>query len=200
MQRQNQSRRSPATLALCLLTTLLLMTVGCTEEEKYRVLSRFFDGVPPPGAAAAAAAAAAEQAAAAEGEGEGKRKPVKKQTYWYHKPARDDCANCHERRGGPLVKTVADGLCQNCHDLPGEDLRYVHGPVAANGCLQCHSPHESNQPALLLQAPEALCVGCHPATQLSPDPHQPSDLVPDTSLCTLCHNPHGGDNRMFLRR
>lgn len=90
-----------------------------------------------------------------------------------HAPAREDCANCHTPHGGDdpslLVEKDAMALCQRCH----EDATKTHfHPMGDNTkdeknrgmivCTSCHSPHNSEQKALLLGDPgRGLCVRCH---------------------------------------
>lgn len=82
-------------------------------------------------------------------------------------------------------------LCWMCHgdlSLKMSDP-YVHQPFAALRCINCHNPHASNEPRLLVQAPDALCGTCHQmSAELSrKQAHSP---VKD-GWCTNCHDPHG---------
>lgn len=95
-----------------------------------------------------------------------------------HPPAAEDCANCHTPHGGDnkylLSEADVMALCQSCHD--NVTKTHFHpmggktkdpnreGPVI---CTSCHSPHNSDNPALLLGEPNReLCMRCHdPSTQ-----------------------------------
>ncbi len=90
-----------------------------------------------------------------------------------HAPAKEDCANCHTPHGGDdaslLVEKDVMALCMRCHeDAPkthfhpmGDKIRDEknRGMIV---CTSCHSPHNSEQKALLLGDPtRGLCVRCH---------------------------------------
>ena len=76
------------------------------------------------------------------------------------------CETCHatpHARKKPelsLVKPVPE-LCFSCHDPAGFRKAVVHSPVASGGCTLCHSPHASENPALLAQPLPYLCEQCH---------------------------------------
>jgi len=84
------------------------------------------------------------------------------------------CPTCHtgiDARTVPHKKTnkIARGLsgeqpdlCYGCHDKAMFSKKTVHPPVAGGMCLSCHSPHSSDQMALLLKAPLEVCLECHP--------------------------------------
>jgi predicted CXXCH cytochrome family protein len=178
------------------LTTALVGALSCTAEKRYRTLSFFFDGVPPPGAheetkpgaktpKAASAPGGASTAAAFTGS--------------EHEPARNEkgCANCHNRDSSfALLKPRAE-LCVTCHADKTRQYPVMHGPVAVGACAECHDPHRSSLPHLLRTPSPKLCFQCHdptPAGAKPPRCARPSD----DARCTDCHNPHGGEGRFFL--
>jgi predicted CXXCH cytochrome family protein len=88
----------------------------------------------------------------------------------------------------------------------------VHGAIARWGCTACHDPHASANEKLLLRAPNALCLRCHPRitgehvfVAFDGRPH-PLEGKPDPSRpgkplsCLSCHSPHASDGqRLFWR-
>jgi predicted CXXCH cytochrome family protein len=100
-----------------------------------------------------------------------------------HPPAAEDCANCHTPHGGNNKQLLSEPdimtLCQQCHDNitkthfhpmgTGTKDPNREGPVV---CTGCHSPHNSDNAALLLGEPNrGLCVRCHdPSTQHKDQP------------------------------
>ncbi len=187
--------RMPAMLAASLATAVAL--AACSQTTKFHVLSFFFDGVPPPGVRSEAeqASEAGTKGGASAGAPE---KPAETSSkYFTHTAyAQHRCGSCHNKQTGNLFRRPEEGLCQTCHTDPPGRARFVHGPVAVNACLFCHHPHVAPFPGVtLLDVPE-LCVQCHDPADLALGAHHD---VPNRSRCTECHNPHGGDNRFFLK-
>jgi predicted CXXCH cytochrome family protein len=113
------------------------------------------------------------------------------------------CAACHSSgrgvAGQMLVKSVAEGLCLNCHPAVAREVPYPHAPVLANACLECHEPHESNGPGLLLRATGNVCHRCHPPIDLSTGPYHFEAATATDSACITCHLPHGGPQAYMLK-
>jgi predicted CXXCH cytochrome family protein len=165
---------------------------ACSTTARYRVLNFFFDGVPPPGAASTQAAPDATEL-----QGpipKAARAPV---IIYAHPPDRENrCGSCHDRTWGQMFRSIEDGLCATCHaDIPGQ-ARYVHGPVAVNDCLFCHHHHGTTRPKMLLDDAATLCLSCHDRDDLGEGPHH----EPTDASCVSCHDPHGGQDRFFLKR
>jgi len=185
-------------------TLLFVVALGsaCAETDRHRVLTFFFEGVPTPG----------QEQAADQVEG-----PVEPETLtlaerlalanrrrefitYMHEPfAKHECVECHNMYDGGKVKKLAGGLCISCHEELLKEKVHVHGPVAVGACLQCHHHHQSKLEFLLLDEPETLCLGCHLQSSLEDDEyHDQIGVSPDG--CLECHDPHGGDNNLFLKR
>ena len=125
-----------------------------------------------------------------------------------HEPSKNDrCTACHKQINDkhPEASTVdfellASGaeLCNRCHPkLQGK--KTPHQPAAKGECLQCHAPHGSEAPFLLVgeaNSQEKLCLKCH-AEQVAPQKftHGPVGL----GACTYCHNPHESDHQFLLK-
>ncbi|MCK9422382.1 MAG: hypothetical protein M0Q38_07275 [Bacteroidales bacterium] len=103
------------------------------------------------------------------------------------------CGVCHDpNRPGNMIEPQP-GLCYQCHDA--YDGKFEHGPVVSGNCTKCHSPHNSENPKLLLRTGQALCFTCHESDRILATPeHEKIGESP----CTTCHNPHGGNKRYFL--
>ncbi len=163
------------------------LCVACRVEKHYKLLSFFFDGVPPPGAAGAPGrAGAGESAVFSSHPGYVERR----------------CNECHgdQARFGLFASgftKLDDSVCTKCHAQVLDEHPMLHGPVAAGACLWCHQPHESPQPWLLTAASPALCLQCH-RFQLQEAPPVAHHQDPDRD-CLECHAGHGGAHRYFLR-
>lgn len=95
-----------------------------------------------------------------------------------------------------------------CHDSIREvisgDAVVVHEPVVAdpNMCANCHNPHGSDAPNILVDQEMDLCLGCHDEPMQTPsgpimdmkalienNPERHGPIREGT--CTPCHEPHG---------
>lgn len=112
------------------------------------------------------------------------------------------CNNCHRIHtpNDPVLDRVTQPeVCFKCHK---EQRALMHRisthPVLAGkmGCTDCHNPHGSTGPKLLVKnSVNETCWTCH-AEKRGPYlfEHQP---VSDD--CTNCHNPHGSSNPTLLK-
>jgi DmsE family decaheme c-type cytochrome len=94
---------------------------------------------------------------------------IRADTYKYsHHPIREGlvvCSDCHNPMGGPgdtkdLKEFTVNQTCYNCHADKRGPLLWEHQPVRDN-CLNCHTPHGSNQPRLMIEPTSFLCSSCH---------------------------------------
>ena len=117
------------------------------------------------------------------------------------------CTDCHNAHGGPgeslLVKPSVNETCYTCHAETRGPFLWEHAPVSEN-CALCHSPHGSNNPALLTKRSPLLCQQCHsqaghPSVAYDGGglPHG-STLAGDRALlaqgCQNCHSQVHGSN------
>jgi predicted CXXCH cytochrome family protein len=166
-------------------------TLGCaTPEQRHRVLTFFFDGVPPlhPEEPAQVAESATQPTLS-----EVTDLPMVS----VHGPvAQKECEQCHaSARSNRLVEPKQD-LCWSCHereDFPGE---VVHGPVAAGFCDACHDPHRSKHRFLLVRAQAELCDGCHDQSSFAAIAEHRATNGDD---CQRCHDPHAADRQYMLK-
>ncbi|MEW6117898.1 MAG: cytochrome c3 family protein [Nitrospirota bacterium] len=154
-----------------------------TEEQKYRVLSFFFDGVPPP----------VKESGQEPGEEASKTTAVR-QRFTAHGPyAARFCDACHLRGSNKLLMPVEE-LCLNCHTLSTAKKK-LHGPLAAGSCNVCHDPHGSSYRYLLVSDSKTFCYHCHNQSDVMRRPvHQGTDLE-----CTMCHDAHAADSEFLLK-
>jgi len=123
-----------------------------------------------------------------------------------HQPARGgDCTSCHvlspgvagkcKSPAGPAWKLTAEqpALCAKCHDVTA--VTPLHPVIKTSGCVACHDPHASKNPALLKTFPvEALCAKCH----VKFDDAKFIHTAVKQGKCLACHNPHSGESAPLL--
>ena len=93
------------------------------------------------------------------------------------------------------LKPGAKGkLCLECHTDFAAVLakKYVHEPVRAGNCADCHDPHAGDHGKLLDADPDRICATCH--ADLMPDEHQSAHTLAVDGKCVSCHDPHASDS------
>jgi len=168
----------------CLVAALAM---GCNTATRHKVLTFFFDGVPPPRPASAAGASQpAAPAAAAAPRGVGYRE---------HGPyAARLCNACHEPAATNALLAPAEELCLQCHDLR-RDRNYSHGPLFAGGCIVCHDPHSSQYSNLLVSESDDFCFHCHDRGSVERTAaHEGTE-----GQCTFCHDAHTSNKKYLLK-
>lgn len=138
---------------------------------------------------------------------------------YVHGPAGTmDCVFCHDTTAGGqkyVVGTRGGGLCLQCHDDKGSDMKaspFTHGPVMISACTLCHSPHSSAHSAQLVLKVNDLCVSCHDQVPKGihvvravggnghplEGPKNPAEKG-KTFNCASCHDPHFGKGSSYFR-
>ena len=118
-----------------------------------------------------------------------------------------DCSGCHAWSTAAKAPLVEDGVparCYSCHEgikKLAEDAANPH-PVASD-CVACHSPHSSDEHALLKKDVYSLCVGCHDSYgEDHPVKKHPLRFATDADgkeiTCVSCHDPHGSNNKAMM--
>lgn len=176
-----------------------LALLSCTPEEKHRVLTFFFDGVPPLHPIEVKARSGTTPGAATPGVTKPARPEPPKVVWYEHEAARDrtQCGECHDLKASyRLVKPVAE-LCISCHKETTREYPRMHGPVAVGDCATCHEAHRSRYKHLVRAPAPELCFRCHEGT---PEVGKTLGCVraSDESVCTKCHSAHGGKAAFFL--
>lgn len=191
---------------------VIIGILGCDPKTKYKVLTFFFDGVPPlpgmpgygmepiigpdglvidfddPRAQAFLARDRARQAKAEDNAGE--------VISFSHPPyTTRKCMACHDKNKS--FSAVTTETCQSCHkayyDTQWND--WVHGPVALGKCSMCHLPHTSKYRGLLNKSARDLCFSCHNEARTLARPHHVEAAF---KPCSTCHDPHFTGNRHLL--
>ena len=194
------------------LLAVIIGLLGCDPKTKYKVLTFFFDGVPPlpgmpgygigpiigpdgfeldfddPRAKEFLAKDRARRTFAA--------KKAEDVISFTHQPyAKRRCMACHNKNKS--FSAVTTETCQSCHkayyNTQWND--WVHGPVALGRCSMCHLPHTSKYKGLLHKPQRDLCLSCHKEARIFASPyHAEAAFKP----CSACHDPHFAGNRRLL--
>jgi len=175
------------TVVGCIAAVAALLIGGCSATSRYKVLTFFFDGVPPPKATEAAEGKQDEiRATAAQ---------PRRVGYGEHGPyAARLCNGCHESAATNALVAPREQLCFRCHEIK-LDKRHIHGPLASGGCTVCHDPHSSRSRYLLVSESDSFCLHCH-------DPRAVAKVAAHGGIqeqCTACHDAHMSDKRYLLR-
>lgn len=125
-----------------------------------------------------------------------------KDLYLFHQDEQlpESCVICHDLRDTKLIPILGlegQESCGVCHqDISGASQK--HSPVVSKLCLTCHqlslSPWRIGFPTEKIAV---VCFACHTekAAWFSRKYiHGPLKV----GGCTLCHDPHGSENRYFL--
>jgi len=207
-------------LVVVLLAVSTILAAGCAPEQRYRVLSFVFDGVPKPGEEAPQHHRRAEAGPTSDAYLARLRAKNAVKVFQHGPYASKHCPACHVSgkqaegfyvpgtgghapRFGPQLRYTKVQLCRHCHErfrpaVLARRQRYTHGPVAAGACLRCHNPHSTRNRYMIRKRPiRTICLTCHdPKEIFASDYHKAARVERD---CTDCHDPHGGTRRYFLR-
>ena len=185
-------------ICFILVTMLITLFIGCDEVERHKVLSTFFDGVPPLVEERDANDEIVDGNSSALMTGESTIAPNRVDRA--HGLARK-CSLCHEKlqksqwAQTQLIKKTPE-LCYDCHSDYINKGSYFHGPVAIGECKFCHDPHYSQNKALLKDPEPQMCYRCHNQKSIEFIPGHDTDL---SSGCSSCHEAHSSSRRKLLR-
>lgn len=151
-------------------------------EQRYKVLSFLFDGVPSHKKGDAGSVKTASG------------KNIPQTVNIEHGPyAARLCEGCHQRGSNKLIMPI-EALCLNCHTFRTD--KRLHGPIASGGCKVCHDPHTSSNRFLLVSEATEFCFYCHDRNAVSKrDVHKGINDV----VCITCHDAHMSDNEFLLK-
>jgi predicted CXXCH cytochrome family protein len=94
---------------------------------------------------------------------------------------------------GTEIKLGDSCVTAECHgDI--KNIEFLHGPVNLMQCEPCHIPVENRHEFKPTAKGRELCVTCHEVEAAKQFVHGPFQAD-----CTLCHQPHGGNNRHFVK-
>ena len=188
---------------IAVLGFLVIFITGCNKVDRHKILSFFFDGVPPLEAKTevredVAAVDVNEQAVPIKAQGGAKQRRT------VHGPNRE-CTQCHKKQekagrwGMTKLEKDVPEMCYDCHknymvsELEGQ---YVHGPVAIGECSFCHDPHDSRFDFLLNESIPQLCYRCHEQRRIELISAHDEDTI---SRCNLCHEAHSSSKKKLLK-
>ncbi len=181
-------------VGLTLVLLFLAFILGCDEAERHKVLTFFFDGVPPLGRGELE-----EGPFYLDSKGSAQTHPT---AIWYVHGTQSDCTTCHGKRrergfsAQTRLTAPVPKLCYGCHTDYTVSASFVHGPVAAGQCLFCHNPHRSKIKHLLREPEPQLCYLCHDKSMIESIPGHSEEL---SATCTTCHNAHASSIKYLLK-
>lgn len=116
------------------------------------------------------------------------------------KVACTDCHKMHVERDPVLAKATESGVCYTCHAKQRADFHKPSTHPVRTGsmaCSDCHNPHGSSSPGMLVKATVNLtCFSCH-ADKRGPVLWEHAPVAED---CSLCHTPHGSVRTALLNK
>jgi predicted CXXCH cytochrome family protein len=136
-----------------------------------------------------------------------------------HKALEDGCEKCHDAHGSssPMsLRQPQPGLCLDCHkDLAGKISKsaVAHSAISSDRlCMNCHAAHTSNEPKLQRDLQVNTCLSCH-AKPIKTDRGYSVAATPEVAdkklvrhgeindgQCAGCHDLHGAEHRMLLKK
>src|SRR5512140_1474297 len=116
-----------------------------------------------------------------------------------------ECSLCHVvkkdgKGGGPLLRP-GNQTCYFCHEdvkKVMESGRFQHKTAQAR--TNCHSPHNSVNPKLLLAKLPTLCLDCHVGIRKRMSSEVKHAALTSALSCTGCHSPHASNVEKILLR
>lgn len=112
------------------------------------------------------------------------------------------CTSCHQMHTDNdrvLKKSTQPEVCFTCHKNQRAEIHKISNhplDAAKMTCSDCHNPHGSAGPKLLIKDTlNATCYTCH-AEKRGPLLWEHSPVTDD---CSNCHTPHGSNNPTLLK-
>jgi predicted CXXCH cytochrome family protein len=172
-----------------------VQSLGCaTPEQRHRVLSFFFDGVPP--LYPEEPEPMQYEPVGGQGQQLAEVRPTASDTSVHGPVAERKCNGCHVADFSNRLKAEKEDLCWNCHEREDFGGEVMHGPVAAGYCGGCHDPHRSDHLFLLMRAPADLCEYCHDELNFESFLDHRVEQGDD---CQSCHDPHAAGRKYMLK-
>lgn len=113
-----------------------------------------------------------------------------------HEPFKAGCTDCHDLKGG----RVGSEKCLECHPDIRDQAMAVRNHLSSaggNGCVNCHSPHASDDQKLFKSKLDQVCRECHRDTFRNYVDKLYSH--PNTGSCADCHLVHGSNHLAMLK-
>lgn len=109
------------------------------------------------------------------------------------------CHRVHHQHDKVTEKSTQTEICYSCHkEQRSQSYRSSHHPIQEGKvvCSNCHNPHGSSGPKLLLNnTVSETCFTCH-AEKRGPFLWE---HPPVSDNCMNCHTPHGSNNASLLK-
>jgi predicted CXXCH cytochrome family protein len=175
---------------------------GCDRQARHKVLTFFFEGVPPLDSSRRVVQTEDGGITVYEGQEvvfdeQAIRKLAQNQGSKHESVG--ECNKCHI--GGTstgqrkMAKPLPD-LCYSCHEKFETLSGFPHGPIVVGDCVFCHDAHQSRYVNLQKAPQPELCYLCHRSEDMSDIiEHQEKEKI----ICTDCHDPHTGTTMMRLK-
>ena len=180
---------------------LLVSVMSCDTKKHRKIMTFFFDGVPP----LDSELTQAEEPQGGANVESGMKQQTPKQaapTGSEHEPWRKCSGECHGRRTQKsfsrqvyLSETIP-ALCYKCHTDYTTSAVFVHGPVVTGDCLFCHGPHRSKNKHLLKSPVPELCFQCHEKDVVDSIPNHAAESA---AKCNKCHEAHASSVKTLLK-
>jgi predicted CXXCH cytochrome family protein len=189
------SRTRSGSIGLIILCASLIFVVGCDPVQRHKILTFFFDGVPPLGGEAEEEEVTTDPNA--------EQAPKRTEVVWFVHEPYNDCRQCHGSERGPSysrrgdLRALVPGLCYKCHGDYTETTGFLHGPVAVGECLFCHDSHRSKNEFLLIKPIPEQCYLCHDSKRIESIADHSTE---EYSKCNSCHDSHVSSEESLLKR
>ena len=114
-----------------------------------------------------------------------------------HAPVMDSCLSCHQTHAATqdhLLSVSGSEVCFVCHE-PADVNEGHELPVSRSRCIDCHQPHGSETPAMLVGSvvhppfADGSCEGCH----RRPRGTKLRLIIEGARLCFACHSDLEGE-------
>lgn len=108
------------------------------------------------------------------------------------------------RRHSTLTNAEKNALCLQCHeeDYDRKAWRGSAHETQDVACVNCHTIMKANSATKQLKKKTVVetCYQCHPQkrAQIRKSSHMP--IAEGKTVCTKCHNPHGGEGYPLLKQ
>ena len=181
------------------ITLCCIIFLSCAQNQRYKLMSFFFDEVPDPSKKDKAVFEPVFESSPKDSLKNKLISDTELIVQWVFHPAyqKKECNKCHDRTNSLALIEQQPELCYSCHKEMENKYKLLHGPVAAGFCSECHNPHSSKIEHLLTRKGRRLCTHCH---ELNDIKKNSSHANINNTNCTKCHNPHGGEKNYYLNK
>ncbi|NPB08463.1 MAG: hypothetical protein GXN96_05995 [Aquificae bacterium] len=139
--------------------------------------------------------------------------PAEYREVFFHREENEKlCAKCHNMTSTPAPSVAPEdetvSPCYTCHRTMVEKNAFKHAPAKFWMCNMCHTGETGlfnkkfkNQSKHMAPLPiNVKCYLCHADKSMDLENRRFHHIPVLTGKCNICHNPHGSEERFFLRR